>query len=164
MDCHCSISWTTDAPYIGLCPEKKNGTKTDIMATGKEKSVIPEILTNDFSGQITVYLLKGEMEDIPPLSIKLFGIKSRSISFAWIKEQCGISCQLRDAEKVWFCGGKDHTLCFKNCGNATIFKGSSILARNKKYSLYYGEKILLIFNNGEFELELHYKNMKPSER
>ena len=46
----------------------------------------------------------------------------------------------------------------------TIVKGNQILKRERKYSLCYGEKILLIFNNGGTEIELHYKNMKPSER
>lgn len=46
----------------------------------------------------------------------------------------------------------------------TIVKENQILKRERKYSLYYGEKILLIFNNGGTEIELHYKNMKPSER
>ena len=54
--------------------------------------------------------------------------------------------------------------CVSNSGYATIVKENQILKRERKYSLYYGEKILLIFNNGGTEIELHYKNMKPSER
>ena len=51
-----------------------------------------------------------------------------------------------------------------HCVSKTIVKENQILKRERKYSLYYGEKILLIFNNGGTEIELHYKNMKPSER
>ncbi len=143
--------------------QKKNDGETETVIV---KEPAPPVLPKyDFSGQIAVYLLKGEQEeDIAPCSIRLFGKSRKSISFDWIKDRCGIDYKLEDADKIRFTGGKDHALCFKNNGYATIVKESQILQREKKYSLYYGEKILLIFNNGGTEMELHYKNMKPSER
>ena len=119
----------------------------------------------DFSGKLTVYLMTGEREeDIPPCSIKLFGRPLEGITFNWIKNRCGIGYALADADKVRFMGGRDHSLCFINDGCATVVKESQILQRGQRYSLYYGEKILLIFNNGATEIELHYQNIKPSER
>ena len=143
--------------------QKKNDGETGaIIIEPSEPPVLPKY---DFSGQLSVYLLKGEQEDdIPPCSIKLFGKSRKSISFDWIKDRCGIDYKLSDADKIRFTGGEDHALCFKNTGYATIVKENQILKRERKYSLYYGEKILLIFNNGGTEIELHYKNMKPSER
>lgn len=143
--------------------QKKNDGETGAVIL--EKSQPPMLPKYDFSGQLAVYLLKGEQEDdIPPCNIKLFGKSRKSISFDWIKGRCGIDYKLSDADKIRFTGGKDHTLCFKNTGYATIVKENQILKRERKYSIYYGEKILLIFNNGGTEIELHYKNMKPSER
>lgn len=143
--------------------QKKNDGETGSIII--EKSDPPALQKYDFSGQLAVYLLKGEREDdIPPCSIKLFGKSRKSLSFDWIKDRCGIDYKLSDADKIRFTGGKDHALCFKNSGYATIVKGNQILKRERTYSLYYGEKLLLIFNNGGTEIELHYKNMKPSER
>lgn len=143
--------------------KKKSGDEVGTVIV--EQAETPVIARYDFSGQLAVYLLKGEREDdIPPCSIKLFGRSRKSITFDWIKDRCGIDYKLEDADKIRFTGGKDHALCFKNNGYATIVKESQILKREKRYSLYYGEKILLIFNNGGTEIELHYKNMKPSER
>ena len=143
--------------------KKKSSAETSTIIA--EQSEAPVIVKHDFSGQLAVYLLKGEREDdIPPCSIKLFGRSRKSITFDWIKDRCGIDYDLVDADKIRFSGGKDHALCFKNNGYATIVKENQILKRERKYSLYYGEKILLIFNDGETEIELHYKNMKPSER
>lgn len=123
------------------------------------------VLGYDFSGQLAVYVLKGEdEEDLPPCRIKLFGSTKKNMTFDWIKDRCKIRCKLNDADKIRFSGGKGHTLCFKNHGYATIVKGSEILKREKKYALHYGEKILLIFNHGGTEIELHYKNIKPGER
>lgn len=117
---------------------------------------------HDFSGQISVYLLKGG--EAAPCSIRLFGRKRRYISFDWVKEVCGIRESLKDADKIRFFGGKNHALCLKNTGCATIVQGREILLQDKKYELNYGEKILLIFNDGAVEIELHYKNSKPNER
>lgn len=149
--------------FYGKKQKKKSDDKTNMITVEEPETMIPP--KYDFSGQLVLYLLKGEREeDIPPCSIKLFGRSRKSITFDWIKDRCGIDYQLIGADEIRFSGGKDHTLCFKNNGYATIVKENQILKREKKYCLYYGEKILLIFNNGETEMELHYKNMKPSER
>ena len=59
---------------------------------------------------------------------------------------------------------KENMLCLRNSGCATIVKENEILGRGKKYFLHYGEKVLLIFNDGGTEIELHFKNIKPKER
>ena len=142
--------------------QKKNAVRKVVEAA---KS-FEEVLMYDFSGQITIYVLKcPDMEDMPPTSVNLFARKSReSISFAWVMEQCGIRADIRDADQIQFSGGEEHTLCIKYNGEATLVKGKDILVRKKKHFLCYNEKILMIFNNGEIEIELHYKNIKPSER
>lgn len=158
----CAVVLLLSALYDRKKQKKNDGETGAIIIESSEPAVRPKY---DFSGQLAVYLLKGEQEDdIPPCSIKLFGKSRKSISFDWIKDRCGIDYKLSDADKIRFTGGEDHALCFKNTGYATIVKENQILKREKKYSLYYGEKILLIFNNGGTEIELHYKNMKPSER
>ncbi|MBD5480388.1 MAG: VWA domain-containing protein [Lachnospiraceae bacterium] len=120
----------------------------------------------DFSGQLVVYMLKNSAgEDMPPASVNLYMRESREpFSFAWVRDKCRMDMQLKDADRVQFQGGEQHTLCVKNQGDATVVCGKEILLRNKKYILHYNEKLLLIFNDGEIELEVHYKNMKPSER
>lgn len=145
--------------------QKKNVIEEDTTITNEGSKVNRlEAIANDFSGQIAVYLIKGEGElDLPPKSIRLFGMMWKHLTFAWIKDRCGIHYKLRDADKLCFFGGKDHALCFKNHGCATICKGNDILRRDKKYELFYGEKIFLIFNEGRTELELHYKNIKPNK-
>lgn len=158
----CAVVLLLSVLYERKKQKKNDGETGSIIIEKSEPPVLPKY---DFSGQLAVYLLKGEQEDdIPPCSIKLFGKLRKSISFDWIKDRCGIDYKLSDADKIRFTGGKDHALCFKNSGYATIVKENQILKRERKYSLYYGEKILLIFNNGGTEIELHYKNMKPSER
>lgn len=113
-----------------------------------------------------VYLLKDPQErDLPPMSVNLYGRGSKEpFSFQWVKEKCRIELPLKDADKLQFSGGPDHTLCVRNHGEVTLMSGQEILLRNQKYTLHYNEKLLLVFDGGETELEIHYKNMKPSER
>lgn len=113
-----------------------------------------------------IYVLKTPDEaDIPPASINLFAREDREpFSFEWVRGRCRIGYRLRDADKLVFSGGEDHTLCVRNRGDVTAVRGSEILLREKKYALSYNDKLFLIFNDGEIEMEIHYKNMKPSER
>lgn len=141
--------------------------KTEIPAEDiAKKQNTGEILKYDFAGEIVIYVLKSAGgEDVPPTSINLYKRGNKDpFSFAWVKDKCRIDAKLKDADKVVFFGGKDNTLCVRNGGDVTLFNGKDILLRSKKYTLNYNEKLLAIFNDGEIEVEIHYKNIKPSER
>lgn len=141
-------------------------TKKKTQLPQKSGQDIGEASKYDFSGQLVIYMLKNPTgEDMPPASVNLYLRESREpFSFAWIKDNCHIDMPLVDADKVLFRGGAEHTLCVKNKGNVTMVCGKEILVWNRKCILHYNEKLLLIFNDGETEVEIHYKNMKPSER
>lgn len=123
-------------------------------------------MKHDFSGKLVIYVIKTKDEvDIPPASVNLYARESREpFNLDWVKNKCQLEIELEDADKILFSGGVDHTLCVRNNGKATVMQGSEILLRGKKYSLSYNDKLLLIFHNNETEIEIHYKNMKPSER
>lgn len=102
---------------------------------------------------------------MPPARVNLYSRETREpFSFEWVKEKCHIDMLLTDAHKIQFQGGAEHTLCVKNKGDVTVVCEKEILLRNRKCILHYNEKLLLVFNGGDVELEIHYKNMKPSER
>lgn len=148
---------------LGRSRKKKNKTSGD-KETGAPR--LNEILRHDFSGKLVVYILKTpDEQDIPPASINLFARESSEpFSFDWVRARCGIGYKLRDADKLTFSGGENHALCVRNKGDVTAVRDREILLRDKKYILNYDDKLFLIFNDGEIEIELHYKNMKPSER
>lgn len=131
-----------------------------------ESKIVNKIAGHDFSGQIVVYVLKcPEDTDIPPASVNLYQREGREpFGFDWVMDKCHIMLQLKDADKVFFYGGENHTLYVQNSGDVTICRGNNILLQDRKYQLSYHEKLFLTFNDGEVELELYYKNIKPSER
>ena len=141
-------------------------TKKKTKEPAKVPQGVGETPKYDFSGQLVVYMLKNPTgEDMPPTSVSLYSRETREpFSFAWVKEKCHIDMLLTDADKIQFQGGAEHTLCVKNKGDVTVVCGKEIILRNRKCILHYNEKLLLVFNGGDIELEIHYKNMKPSER
>lgn len=158
----CAVVLLLSVLYERKKQKKNDGETGSIIIEKSEPPVLPKY---DFSGQLAVYLLKGEQEDdIPPAVLSYSENHEKVYHLTGSKTAAGLTINYQDADKIRFTGGKDHALCFKNSGYATIVKENQILKRERKYSLYYGEKILLIFNNGGTEIELHYKNMKPSER
>lgn len=136
------------------------------MGDSQKPQAVEEPVKYDFTGEIALYVLKSkEEQDFPPAAVNLYKLGGKaSFNFVWVREKCFPALGLKDADQVLFYGGKDHTLCVKNSGAATLQSGQVILPRGKKYSLRYNDKLLMIFNDGETELELHYKNIKPSER
>lgn len=157
----CSIRGVA-VSFDSLLPKKKENSGDKAAGTPH----LNEILKYDFSGELAVYVLKTPDEaDIPPAGVNLFAREDREpFSFEWIRSRCRIDYRLRDADKLLFSGGENHTLCVRNKGDVTVVRGSEILLRDKKYALSYNDKLLLIFNDGGIEVEIHYKNRKPSER
>ncbi len=88
----------------GKSKKKNDGEAGSIIIEPSEPPVVPKY---DFSGQLAVYLLKGEREDdIPPCSIKLFGKSRKSISFDWVKDRCGMIINYRMQTKSGLPEGK----------------------------------------------------------
>lgn len=119
-----------------------------------------------FSGQLLIYLLKySTAKHRFPAVVNLYTRGSREpFSFAWIKDKCHIDMFLRDADKIWFRGGPEQTLCVKSRGDVAVACGEKMLLYNIDYLLNYNEKLLLIFNDGEIRIEVHYKKAGFSER
>lgn len=119
-----------------------------------------------FEGKINLYVLKTRDEaDIPPQSINLYSRYSKDeLTLQWILEACNIQVSVKEAEKVVFKPGNKSALLVRNCGNATIVKGRELLLKSQQYPLHFGEKITILFEEEEMEMEIHYKNLKPNER
>ena len=43
-------------------------------------------------------------------------------------------------------------------------RGMEIMEKNRAYPVYYQEKITVLFEDEETEMEIYYKDLKPGER
>lgn len=131
-----------------------------------EVPVEPRKKKYEFEGKINLYVLKTkEGEDIPPQSLNLYSRYTKDmITLQWILDTCGIAIKLEDAEKIVFKPGNKRALLVRNTGEATLLKGRELLLKSQQYPLHFDEKVTILFENEETELEIHYKNLKPKER
>lgn len=119
-----------------------------------------------FEGKINLYVLKArDDEDIPPQSINLYSRYSKDeITLQWILETCKLQLPIKGAEKVVFKPGNKSALLVRNCSDATIIKGRELLLKSQQYPIHFDEKITILFEEEDIEMEIHYKNLKPNER
>ena len=134
-----------------------------------ESRMLPEergMRGNDFCGKLVVYVIHNhEGIDYPPESINLFARCNRDmITFEWILDVCNLPLQLKGADKIIMRPGDDRSIIIKNTGKASVLKNREFLIKGHSYHLYYQEKVTFIFDEEDTEIEVHYKDLKPSER
>lgn len=134
-----------------------------------ESRMLPEekgMRGNDFCGKLVVYVIHNhEGIDYPPESINLFARCNRDvITLEWILDVCNLPLQLKGADKIIIKPGDDRSIIIKNTGKASAVKNREFLIKGHSYHLYYQEKITFIFDQEDTEIEVHYKDLKPSER
>ena len=119
-----------------------------------------------FYGKLVVYVIQTKEEiDYPPASINLFGRCNRSvITLEWILDTCSLPLSLKGADQITFKPGKEKNLVVQNKGKTSVLKGKELLLKGKAYPMYYHEKITFLFEEEGTEIEVHYKDLKPSER
>lgn len=119
-----------------------------------------------YSGKLNLYVVRTRNEeDIPPQTYRLFGRAPGRIVLKQILDTCNISCKQTESGNIVFCPGPDHSLVIQDQSeHCTVMRGAEILKKGKGYPIYYNEKITVTFYEEDMEIELHYKNLKPSER
>lgn len=120
-----------------------------------------------FVGKINGYYLRlhDPEEEVPPFSVLLndFRTKKKTSLFEMLKK-VHADQGLVEAEDIWFMPGVDKTLILSHNSVCTILIGQNVLCKNQNYVLHYGDKIYVTFPEYGEEIELHYKNAKPSQK
>ncbi|MCM1251941.1 MAG: VWA domain-containing protein [Clostridium sp.] len=148
---------------------KKRGGANDRKKVIDESRMLPDekgMRGNDFCGKLVVYVIHNrEGIDYPPESINLFARCNREmITLEWILDVCNLPLQLKGADKIIIRPGDDRSIIIKNAGKASAVKNREFLIKGHSYHLYYQEKVTFIFDEEDTEIEVHYKDLKPSER
>lgn len=117
-----------------------------------------------FVGRLEGYFLNtASGNDIPvkfwPLAA--FGQKQR-ITLHELFTSLDVNEHLPESQKIYFQPGKNQTLIMTNHSQCTLQKGKDILPRHQKVVLHYNDKIYVTFEDRVTEIELRFKEMKPS--
>ena len=119
-----------------------------------------------YTGKLNLYVVQtASGRDIAPQTIRLFGRKSGRITLEWILNNCGIRTGSVGAGDIAFYPGPEKALVVMDQSEqCTVMRGMEILKKGTGYPVYYNEKLTVTMEDGVTELEIHYRNLKPSER
>lgn len=120
----------------------------------------------EYTGKLNMYVVRTkDGRDIPPQTFRLFGRKSGRVTLDWILTSCGIKFGKIGAEDIIFYPGPDKDIIVMDQSErCTVMRGSEILKKGMGYPVYMNEKVTVSFDDEATEMEIHYKNLKPSER
>lgn len=146
---------------------RKSRTTVIYMAQSASKeSKKEEIKGCVYTGKLNMYVIRTPAEkDIPPQTYRLFGRQNIRLTLGQILNTCGIKLGKIGEEEILFYPGPDKTLIVMDQSEkCTVLRGTEILKKGTGYPVFYNGKITVIFEDEITEMELHYKNLKPSEQ
>ena len=125
-----------------------------------------EIKGCTYTGKLNMYVIQTQTgQDIAPQTYRLFGRQNTRITLNQILNSCGIKFGKIGAEDISFYAGPDKALIVMDQSEkCTVLRGTEILKKGMGYPVYYNGKLTVTFEDGITEMEIHYKNLKPSEQ
>lgn len=148
--------------------KKKNTTVIYVAQppAAKEPSKKMETKSCTYTGKINMYVIRtGDGRDVPPQTYRLFGRKAGSMTLEQILTSCKIKLGKIGAGDINFYPGPDRSIIIMDQSEGcTVLRGTEILKKGMGYPVFYNEKITITFDDEETEMEIHYKDLKPSER
>lgn len=154
---------------IGIWWLKKSRTTVIYVAQppySREPAKKMETKACTYSGKLNLYVVRtADSRDVPPKTYRLFGQNGGRMTLQNILTSCQIKLGKIGAEDIILYPGPDHSIIVMDQSErCTALRGTEILKKGMGYPVFYNEKITIIFEDEATEMEIHYKNLKPSER
>lgn len=153
---------------LGLWIRKKNTTLIYVAQSAAAKEPVRKMETKacSYTGKFNLYVVRtADGRDVPPQTYRLFGRNSKRMTLEQILSSCKIKLGKIGAEDIIFYPGPDHSvIVMDQSERCTALRGMEILKKGMGYPIFYGDKVTVTFEDEATEMELHYKNLKPSER
>lgn len=153
---------------LGLWVRKKNTTLIYVAqpTAAKEPARKTETKAYSYTGKFNLYVVRtADGRDVPPQTYRLFGRNSKRMTLEQILSSCKIKLGKIGAEDIIFYPGPDHSvIVMDQSEHCTALRGMEILKKGVGYPIFYGDKVTVTFEDESTEMELYYKNLKPSER
>ncbi len=153
---------------LALWSRKKNTTVAYVARPLASKDSAKKIETKGctYSGKMNMYVVRtADGRDVPPQTYRLFGRSGTRLTLSQILTSCKIKFERIGAEDIIFYPGPEHSVIIMDQSErCTVLRSSEILKKGMGYPVFYGEKVTITFEDEATEMEIHYKNLKPSER
>ncbi|MDR7810514.1 vWA domain-containing protein [Lacrimispora sp.] len=153
---------------LALWVKKKNTTVVYVAQppASREPAKKMETKTCSYSGKFNIYVVRTtDGRDVPPQTYQLFGRNSGRMTLDQILSACKIKLGKIGEEDIIIYPGPDNSVIIMDQSErCTVLRGMEILKKGMGYPVFYNEKITITFEDESTEMEIHYKNLKPSER
>lgn len=127
--------------------------------SGLRAAMQPEEKTR-FSGrlQVATVIAGGGAKEIPPFNFHLGKAgDEKKLSLGDLYEASAVPCPYANCNSIFFLPGPGESIILKNNSNAKILYLGKAYGPREKIQLYYNEKIYIIFEEHEDELEIYYR-------
>jgi uncharacterized protein YegL len=153
---------------LALWVKKKNTTVVYVAQppASREPAKKMETKTCTYTGKFNIYVVRtADGRDVPPQTYQLFGRNSGRMTLDQILSSCKIKLGKIGEDDIIIYPGPDHSVIIMDQSErCTVLRGMEILKKGMGYPVFYNEKITITFEDESTEMEVHYKNLKPSER
>jgi|GEM_PF-3275982 len=118
-----------------------------------------------FHGKLSVYavMLEGGDRELRPFNFALHTIEEKKITLRNILDSVGAKDIYAGAEDILFLVGPEESIVVRNNSKAAI----KVMGRNYEYrsktQLFYGQKMYIVFEKDENELEINYRKAKNDD-
>jgi hypothetical protein len=115
-----------------------------------------------FHGKLSIYaiILNGGDRDIRPFDFNLQTFTEKRISLRSILDSVGANDTYAGSEDVMFIVGPEESIVVRNNSKAVIKSMGRSYDSRSKLQLFYGQKLYIIFEKDENELEIAYRKAK----
>ena len=113
-----------------------------------------------FSGrlQVATVIAGGGAKEIPPFNFSLDRAEDeKKLSLGDLYGAGALPCPYSNCNSIFFLPGPGESIVLKNNSNAKILYLGKSYGPREKIQLYYNEKVYIIFEENEDELEIYYR-------
>lgn len=131
----------------------------------KPKPVLEQITEekkrNRFCGKLDMYVtgLPEDSEEIPPLSFQLHKVKDNKITLGDLVQEYQEVSDVLGMDEIHLVADEDRRMILYHTSRAMVMIGNSIVCRQIRYHLSFGDVVYITSQDGRYELEIHYVAM-----
>lgn len=120
--------------------------------------IVQEKASNRFNGKLDAYftMLPDHIEEIPPLVFQLYKVKDSKLCLGDLLRAYPEVVEALNLEQVFLIADEGRRIILYHSSDATIMLGNSIVCKQVRYDISFGDVIYIASADGTYDLELRY--------
>jgi len=120
--------------------------------------IVQEKSANRFNGKLDAYftMLPEHVEEIPPLVFQLYKVKDSKLCLGDLLRGYSAVVEALNLDSVFLIADEGRRMILYHSSDSTIMLGNSIVCKQVRYSISFGDVIYIASADGAYDMELHY--------